>query len=168
MARAVSTTLTSATARSSTNPRYLVSVGFSSGTVYAATASADISWNGTTWVASGIEVTNVSPESVNLEFPNGTSDPWLSLILNDGQRGVVCEVYEWHQDTTASPQTDAVKLFSGILDEADIADERIRVSVIAAQEAKQFPPEDIDQPTFTYLPASGTLIAWANDKITVN
>ena len=168
MTRTISATLTSAIAKTSTHPRYLVSLAFSSGTVYAATAAANITWNGTTWVASGLEVSDVSPQSVRLEFPNGTADPWLSLILNDGQRGVVCEVYDWHEDTTASPTTDAVKVFSGILDEADIDDRRIRVSVIAAQEKKQFPPTDIDQPTFTYIPASGTVITWGNDKITVN
>lgn len=168
MSRTLSATLATAVSKTATQPKYLVDLGFTSGTVYAATWDSNISYGGNTYVASGIEVSRLDSAGATLEFPNGTADPWLSLILNDGTRGAAITIYLHYTDATASPTTDAIALFTGIMDEADIDDDRIRVKVIAASEQKTFPPNSIDQPTFTYLPASGTVIEWGNDKLVVN
>ena len=167
MSRTLPTTVASAVQLTATQPKYLLDLAFSSGTVYAATWGADVSYNGQTYVSSGLEVSRLNDSSATLKFPNGTSDPWLSLVLNDGTRGVAISIYSHQYDATASPQSDAVLVFTGIMDEADISDEDVTVKVIAASAAKRVPPTPIDQPTFTYLPQAGTVISWGNDKLTV-
>jgi len=171
--RTLSATVTSAIAQTTTQPKYLVMLGFTSGTVYAATWDTDVAWGiglspEPTWLSSGIEVSNLNTNGAQLVMPNGDADPWLSLVLNDGTRNAAVSIYQHVYNVAASPQADAVLVFTGIMDEANIEDERILVSVIAQSQAKRFPPGLIDAPTFNYLPTAGTTITWGADKIVVN
>jgi hypothetical protein len=125
-------------------------------------------------------------------MPIGESDPWLSLVLNEGTRDRSILVYE-HQtifgtggvltDVDGNPlefvggddidlvggtqSSDAELIFSGIMDEAEITDE-LTVKVIESSHSKNFPPDSIDQPTFTHLLKPGDTIPWGSDVITVN
>lgn len=165
MSRTLSATLTSATAKDATQPIYLIEMGFTS-TQRCATYDADITWNGQTWSASGVQLSNLSSSGGKMTMPNGTGDPWLALVMGEGVRDKSISVYEHHTDTTASPQSDAQLIFSGLMDEVTLTD-TISVSIIEASRAKKFPALSVDQPTFTFFMPSGSEITWGNDTFTV-
>jgi hypothetical protein len=166
MSRSISATITAATAKTATKPIYLLRLGFDA-EVKAATWDQDITWNGETWIDSGIEVSSLKADKADIKFPNGTVDPWLSLVLNEGVLGRAVQIYEYHENTTSSPNKDAVLLFVGIMDDASISDNVISVNVIESSASKVFPNVVIDRPTFNYIPPAGTEIAWGPDKIIV-
>ena len=166
MARTLPTAVSSAIAKDATTPVYLLEMGFSS-TVRAATWDTAITWNSATWIASGIEVANLGDRGARVKFPNGKADPWLALVLNEGVRGRSISIYEHYTDSTSSPQTGAVLLFTGIMDELSIT-QGISLSIIESSQAKTFPPTSIDRPTYNYLLTTGTVLVWGPDKIVVN
>jgi len=165
MSRSVSSTISSAVAKEATAPVYLLAMGFAS-TVRVATWDSAISWDGQTWSASGARISNLSSNGCRLILPTGESDPWLALVLGEGTRDVSISIYEHHTDATASPTTDAVLVFSGTMDEATITD-NITIKVIESSRQKTFPPDSVDQPTFTHLLTSGDVITWGNNVTTV-
>ena len=132
----------------------------------AATWDTDITWSAEVWSASGIKVSNLSPVACTLEFPTGEDDPWLALVMADGVRGREVKIYQHYTDETASPQADAVLMFTGIMDEATITD-KIRVSVLEKSRTISFPPESVEQPKFNYLLKSGTVIPFNGKTIVV-
>ena len=166
MTRTLTTTQSAAIKKNATTPVYLLEMGFSS-TVRAATWDTAITWDTRTWIASGIEVANLGDKSARVKFPNGEADPWLALVLNEGVRGRSISIYEPHTDTTSSPQTGAVLLFTGIMDELTITKD-ISLTIIESSQAKTFPPTSIDRPTYNYLLTTGTVLVWGPDKIVVN
>ena len=164
--RTVPSTVSQAAAKDATQPVFLVRLSFATEN-RAATFDTNIAWNGETWVSSGIEVQNLTKAKCMLEFPIGASDPWLSLVLNDGTRGRAIQIYLHYTDDTLSPQADAVLLFTGVMDEAVITDV-IKLVCIESSQVKKFPPDSVDTPTFTNLLKSGDRIDWGIDAIVVN
>ena len=167
--RTVSATITSAVSKSATQPVYLVD--FTTGTSpnepaqwLCATWDTAISWNGSTWVASGANISNLTAGGCTFTLP--ASNAWLGAVLR-GVRGKPIRVYEHHTDSTVSPQADAVLLFSGIMDGLVLADD-IKISAIANSQSKGFPVTSIDRPTFTHLLKSGDRITWGADTVIVN
>jgi hypothetical protein len=63
--------------------------------------------------------------------------------------------------------SDAVLVFSGVMDEAQIAG-NIRVSMVESSQAKGFPPTNIDRPVYNYMLTSGQSVRWGNDTLVVN
>ena len=166
MPRTLPVPVAGAIVKDATTPVYLLEMGFSS-TVRAATWDTAISWNGLNWIASGIEVANLSDTQARLKFPNGKADPWLALVLNEGVRGRSISIYEHHTDLASSPQTGAVLLFTGIMDELSITQD-ISLTIIESSQAKTFPPTSIDRPIYNYLLTTGLVLVWGPDKIVVN
>jgi hypothetical protein len=166
MSRTLSSTVSTAITQNPTKPVYLLRIGFSLESL-ACTWGSNISWNSENWVASGIEVKNLTARGATLEFPNGEDDAWLALILNESTRDRPISIYEFHTDYSTSPHgTDAVLVFTGIMDEAEIT-ENIKVTVIESSQARQFPPDSIGPPVFNFLPVAGTRIVWGDDVIEV-
>jgi len=166
MSRTLSTTISNAVVLSQTAPVYLIQFGFDP-VVRAATWDTNIPWNGQTWTASGIEVSKLSQQGATITMPNGEDDPWLALVTGNGVRGSEISIYEHHTDTASSPQSDAVLIFTGIMDGVNISDE-IKLSVLGSAQARTFPPDSVDASVFTHLLTSGDQIEWANDTIVVN
>jgi len=164
--RTLTSTVAAASKKDATQPVYLLRLGFSVD-IEAATWDQDIIFDGQTWIKSGIEVKNLTLTGGSIEFPLTTDDIWLGLILNEGTRGRSVAIYLHYTDATLSPQSDADLIFTGIMDEAVLTD-KIRCPVIESSQAKQFPPDSIDQPLFNHLLPSGTRIAWQGDVIVVN
>lgn len=167
--RTVSATITSAVGQNTTRPVYLVQ--FTTGTSpnpsaqwRVATWDTAITWNGVSWAASGANVSSLTANGCT--FILQASDAWLGAVLR-GVRGKAISVYEHHTDSTASPQSDAVLLFSGIMDGIVLGND-IRISAVANQQAKGFPVTSIDRPTFNYLLKSGDRITWGADTVIVN
>ena len=121
-----------------------------------ATWDSNISWDGQTWVASGIAVRRLTSDGGTLEFPNGTTDPWLSLVLNEGPRDRAITIYKYYFDFLASPQVDDAELvFTGFMDQATITPEKISMRLIERAQYQAFPFTSIDRPTYTHLLQAG-------------
>jgi len=164
--RSLSPTVAAASKKDATQPIYLLRLGFSAD-IEAATWDQDISWDGQTWIASGIEVKNLTLTGGSIEFPLSTDDIWLGLILDEGTRDRSVDIYAHYTDAALSPQTDADLIFTGVLDEPVFTD-KIRCTVIESSQAKKFPPDSIDIDVFTHLLPSGTRIDWQGETIVVN
>lgn len=166
MSRALSATITAAIAQTDTKPIYLVQIGWST-VRRLATWDANISWNAQTWVASGIEVSDIDADGGTLRFPIDDNENFLTLIDTEGQNGITVSVWEYQTDFTASPiASDAVLIFSGVMDDATIGKD-IRVGLIEDKKYKAFPPKSITQDVFTHLLPIGTVLIWRDTVITV-
>jgi len=166
MARTLPSAVSAAVASPNTQPIYLVEMGWSA-TTYSATWNAAITWNGETWAASGIAVSRVSSSRATIELPNGDADAWAALVLGETPRGRTINIYEYHTDKTVSPHAaDAVQIFGGVMDEADIADV-ISVECIPAPRVRQFPHTSIDPSTYNYLLTPGQVIRSGGQTVTV-
>lgn len=166
MSRTLSATVSAAVAEETTQPVYLIDMAWDT-PVKAATWDTNISWNGDTWIASGLHVTGLSANGGSLIMPKGDSDPWLALVMGEIPRNRTISVYEYHTDFTVSPNvSDAQLLFSGYMDGAVIGTS-IRVTLIESAIKKAFPPTDIDRPIYTHLLSSGTVLRYGNDVVTV-
>lgn len=167
MSRTLPSTVTSAVASDQTRPVYLIQMALTN-TTRAATWDVNISWNGLTWTSSGIEVSNISAAGARLKIAIDDDEPWISRVLDydKGVRGRQILIYEHHTDTTASPQADAVLIFSGIMDDVSVSDD-ISITCVDDSQSKGFPPASIDRPKYNYLLEPGTRIRWGPDEYVV-
>jgi len=165
MARVTNPTIISAVAQLDTAPKYLIRMAWDAENRIA-TWGASVSWNGETWVTSGAKIRGLSSAGGSLVLPNGDGDPWASLVLNDGQQGRAISIYEHHTDLAASPQTDAVRVFAGEMDQAKIGKE-VTITFIAAAVVARFPHTALDETVYPYLLKAGTVIRLGIDKIKV-
>ena len=106
MTRTVAATTTAAVSQETTQPIYLIRMGWDVQSPdverRVATWDTDISWNSETWTASGAKVQTLNAIGGSLMLPNGEADPWLDLVVNQGQRGKTLQIYEY-QTSTGSP-----------------------------------------------------------------
>lgn len=167
MTRTVPANVTAAIANETTKPVYLIRMGWDV-EVRAATWAASISWNAETWVASGINIRTLDMSGGLMEMPVGDSDPWMALALGEIPRERAIQIYEYHTNLAVSPMvSDAVLVFAGVMDEMTLTD-KLSIRLIEGATNKAFPFTNIDRPTYTYLLAAGTRLAWGTDVITVN
>ena len=164
--RTLPSTITTAVAKDFTSPLYLVRINFGAAENKIACWDTDITWNGETWLSSGVEVSNLTKTGGALLFP--ANDSWLGIFLGAAStvRGAPISVYQHYTDATASPQADAVLIFTGVLDQTVMTDS-IRVTVVESSQAKGFPAKSIDVPEFNYLLKSGDRFEWAGDTVVV-
>jgi len=173
MTRTLSSTSQSAIALDHTRPIYLVYMAWDTASPLptyrrVATWGANISWSSQTWIASGVEVQGISASGGRIELPMGDDDPWLNLVQTQIPRGREIIVYEYHTNFGGSPiASDAVQVFSGVMDDADIRYNRITIGLIESATNKSFPPTSIGPPTYNFILAPGTRIFWGNDIVTV-
>ena len=167
MTRTVSATISTAVAQPVTKPIHLIRMGWGT-EVRAATWGQNISWNSETWTASGLEVTGLDANGGTLTMPASLSDPWLALVVGEKPINRTIQIYEHHTNMTVSPHvSDAVLVFSGYMDEAQIG-QNIRVTLIEGTQRKGFPAGRIDRPTYNYLLPPGSRIQWGYDIVMVN
>ena len=170
MSRTLPATVSTAIAKAATRPawllRFSVSTASPIGETLAATWDSNISWNGETWLASGVEVRNLTRTRATVELPLGSGDPWLNLINTQGLRGKQLQIYEHYTDETQSPQAGAVLMFTGIMDTVTMAN-KATVQVVEISQAIQYPLESVTTDKFTFLLKTGTSIEWSGDTIVV-
>jgi len=168
MSRTLPATVSTAITKDATRPAYLVRFSVSTdspiGETLAATWSSNILWNGETWLASGVEVRNLSRARATVELPLGDTDPWLNLINTQVLRGKQIQIYEHYTDETQSPQAGAVLMFTGLMDSVTLAD-KATVQVTEISRAIQFPLESVTTDKFTFLLQPGTIIEWSGNTI---
>ena len=168
--RTLPTTVTTSITQDATRPAYLLRLGFSNSSpmteTLAATWDSNIIWNGETWLASGVQVKNLTRTSVSLEFPLGENDPWLDIIKVSGTRGRSIKIYQHYTDLTASPQAGAVFMFTGIMDQESM-EGSIKVSAQEKSRVTSFPPESVGPDKFNFLLKSGEVIDWNGTTLKV-
>jgi hypothetical protein len=171
LTRDVSAPFATAVVLTVTRPIYLVHMiwgGSPADVVRVATWDTNISWNSLTWLASGVEVENMSLSGGVMILPNGDDDPWRDRVMEDGTRDRTIEVFEYHTDFSASPRvSDAELIFSGIMDESVISHREIRVSLIEGRSNKGFPQTSIGPPDYNHLLPIGARLMWGPDIATV-
>ena len=166
MTRSVSATISTAVDQPVTKPVYLIRMGWAV-EERAATWDVNILWDAETWEASGISVSNLDSDGGTMRLPLGDDDPWLDLIVAEGQLNIAVEIYEHQTNYTVSPnESDAVLIFSGIMDECSIRND-IKIKLIEDKKHKAFPPTSIEPGTYNYLLQSGTVLIWRDTIITV-
>lgn len=165
-----SDTIESAVALDATQPVYLIYMAWASTSpdfTRICTNATAITWGGYAWRASGARVSGLSMNGGTLELPNGSDDPWLGLIGSDGARGRAITVYEHHTNAADSPQTDAVELFGGVMDDVEISRRGIRIGLIESARNKSFPHTSIDPAVYSWLLTHGDRIYWGPDVVMV-
>lgn len=173
MTRSISSTSQAATSQHHTRPIYLIYMGWDVASplptyLRIATWDTAIPWDSESWVASGAEIQGISANGGRLELPMGDDDPWLGLVQTQRARGRAITVYEYHTDFTVSPHaSDAVQVFSGVMDGAEISPDKIRISLIESATNKVFPPTSLGPPTYNHLPPKGLRVFWGPDIVTV-
>lgn len=170
MPRTLSTTLQNATQRDDTLPIGLIRMGWATER-RVATWDRDIDWDSETWSASGAAIEGeIGPDGGTLLLPIGEDDPWLALEAGEVARGRSIEVYAYYTDPDASPlESDAVLIFSGIMDEANVTGEGgISIRLIESRQAKFFPFNSIGPPVFNHLLGEGTRLQYGPDYVVVN
>jgi hypothetical protein len=170
MTRTVSATISAAVAENTTQPIYLIRMGWTAASPdinrRIATWGADLSWNSETWEASGADVKRLNAGGGTLTLPNGDNDPWLALVTAQIPKGRTIDVYEYHTDFTASPITsDATILLSGVMEDCEITQEVITISFIEGLLNKSFPISSIDPTVYTNLISAGNRIYWGPDIV---
>lgn len=157
MPRTLSGTITTQVALPVTSPGYLIYLGFTPVLRYATRAT--ISYGGFTWTAGvGIGVSSVTDNEAVITMRNHDNSA-SALVLNYTLANVLCDVYMEYG-------SDAVLLFSGTLDSADIA-ERVTLRARATTLAKKAPNTFISYPTFNHMVPRGTRIQWGLNALTL-
>ena len=165
MARTTNATIVSAVGKDSTAPKYLIQMDWSTVTRIA-TWETNISWGGETWTASGAKIRGLKTTGGTLALPNDDDDGWAALVLSEGQQGITISIYEHHTDISVSPQTDAILVFTGEMDQATIGRE-VMITFIASSEVMKFPHTKIDDSIYTHLPRSGQVIESGSSKLVI-
>ena len=100
-------------------------------------------------------------------LPNGEADPWLDLIVNQGQRGKTLQIYEYQTSTGSPAGSNAEELFQGTMDASQISNKGIKITFISELLSKSFPHTTISNEAYPYLLTTGARIYWGPDVIRV-
>lgn len=171
MTRTVPPKVAAAIAQDVTKPRYLIRMGWDIQSPDVerriATWDQNISWNSETWTASGAEVRGLTVNGGELILPNGTTDPWVTLVMDQIPRGRSIDIYEYHTSTASPSGSDAVHIFSGYMDEAVVDLTRISIRLIEGLLNKRFPPTSVNSTDFPYLLIGGDRLYWGPDVVLI-
>lgn len=160
--RTLSTPTQTEIAKTYTDPGYLVEIAFS--TVVRLSSRADVSWNGSTWLASNVRVDGLSSDGQGAQtgvLTLGNADNVFgALVLNEGVAGRAIKVWKFYDGATAA--ADPVQVFSGWGDEAEIGLTEVRISLVSESlESLSSPRNFINKANgFNHLPPAGTIINW--------
>lgn len=148
-----------------TSPIYLIEMGWETGSIdppymRIATWGSDITWDSLVWAASGARVQGLTVNGGQLVLPNGEDDPWLALVTEEIPRGRDITIYEYHD-------SDAVEIFSGIMDEAVLDARQISIRIIEGLLNKRFPPRSFNTAEFPMLLTGGDRLYWGPDIVLI-
>ena len=162
MTRDVPVAVAAAIAEEATQPVYLIWMDWddTSSPERIAAWGQDIDWDSMTWAASGAEVRGLSVNGGELVLPNGEDDPWLALVMAQTPRGRAIDIYEYHV-------SDAVHIFSGLMDSANINHIQISIGLIEGLRTKKFPPGSINSTDFPHLLSGGDRLFWGIDTVLI-
>ena len=165
MSRESNTTVTSAVSKDHTAPKYLIQMGWSTETRIA-TWESNITWAGETWTGSGARIRGLKTTGGTLILPNDDDDGWAALVLSEGQQGRTISIYEHHTDISVSPQSDALLIFSGEMDQATIGRE-VMITFIASSRVMRFPHTKVNTSVYTHLLRKGQVIESGSSTLVI-
>lgn len=160
MSRPVSTIISNAVAREDTDPVYLIRMAWDD-EVRIATWAEDIDWDSEMWTASGASVNGIGQAGGMLVLP--MDDEWIALVIGEGPRGRVIQVYEHH---TIDGDADAELLFTGTMDSMSMDEDGIQIALIEGPENKGFPSTSLGPPDYNFLIPKGKRLFWSQDTLT--
>lgn len=168
--RALTSAINTATSTTVTTPAYLVEIGFS--VVLRLSSRNDQSWGGQTWTGgrigkvSGLSWDGKGQQSGALEIINSDL-AYSALVLNEGVADRPVRIWKFYGDNPAA--SDPVAVFDGVADEAEISQDRVRIT-LAGENAQTLssPRRFIGAATgFNHLAPAGTKITWNNEIYTL-
>ena len=145
-----------------TRPGYLVELGYS--TTLRLSTMGDISYGGHTWLAADVRVAGIGADgkgsnAARLTLGN-TDGAYGVLVLGEGAADIPVTIYAAYAGATA----DAVQLFAGVTDGADINERTVTLNLAAQQNRTLYCPRVfIAKPTFNHLQPPRTVVTWGNE-----
>jgi hypothetical protein len=144
-----------------TTPGYLVEIAFS--TVLRLSSRGDQTWGGYTWTGgrlgktSGLTADARGEQRGRVELINSDL-AYSALVLSEGVSDRRCRIWQFYGDNPA----DATLVLDGVVDDADIAPDRVTLSIVGESlRTAMFPRRIIGPGTgFNHLRPSGTKITW--------
>lgn len=160
--RTLSTPTQTEVDKTSTSPGYLVEIGFS--TTVRISSRADVSWNGSTWLASDVQIEGIGSDGQGSQTGSltlgNTDNVFGALVLNEGVAGRAIKIWAFYEGAIAA--ADPVQVFSGWGDEAEIGLTEVRISLVSESLQSLISPRRFINKAsgFNHLPSAGTIINW--------
>lgn len=162
--RSLSTVTDAATQATVTTPAYLVEIVWS--TIIRLSTRGDQSWGGQAW--SGGRLGKVQPGADRGRIELINSDlAYSALVLNEGAADIGCRVWAFYGDNPAVD--DPVLVFDGVTDGADIAPDRVTLTLAPERARTLYSPRRFIGPAtgFNHLRPSGSRLTWGGQTITL-
>lgn len=150
-----------------TRPGYLVEIGYN--TVLRLSTLGDISYGGYTWASFDVRVSGIGSDgsassSARLALGN-TDGAFGALVFNEGAADIPVVIYACY----AGASSDAVQVFSGVTNGADITEKSVTFQLDAQRNKTLYSPRVfISKPTFNFLQPAGTKIAWGGETFVLD
>lgn len=152
-----------ATEQPITTPGFLVEIAWP--TIVRLSSRAAVSWGGQAWLSGRLGKVQAK-DGGTLELMNG-DNAYSALVLNDGAADIGVRVWTFYTDTPA--EDDPVLVFQGVADGADLAQDRVRLTLAAENARTLFSPRRFINRAagFNHLRPAGTKITWGGQTITL-
>lgn len=160
--KALTPALIAELALSVTRPGYLVELGFSA--TLRLSTMGDISYGGQNWAAADVRISGLGADgkgsnTARLTLGN-TDGAYGALVLNEGAADIPVTIYACYAGASA----DAVQLFAGVADGADISEQTVTLTLAAQRNKTLYCPRVfIAKPAFNHLQPAGTKIVWGTE-----
>lgn len=162
--RNLSTATDAATQATVTTPAYLVEIVWSS--IVRLSSRGDQSWGGHTWTGGRLGKVQAGGDKGRIELINSDL-AYSALVLNEGAADIGCRVWAFYGD---NPDTDdPVLIFDGVTDGADIAIDRVTITLAQERHRTLYSPRRFIGPSsgFNHLRPAGTKLTWGGQTITL-
>lgn len=152
-------------ARGITRPRYLIELVMENVT-YRWSSGSEATWNGQLWTQNGAQVDDLravagGAQEGRISLPNHDNAA-SALVLSDGINGRACRIWQIYGDGPFATD-DAVLLFEGVCDGAELAIERVSIDLTSAGRVNELSPRLYWDMACTHIPPAGTVISWGGE-----
>lgn len=167
--RTLSTTTNTEVSKTITRPILLVEISFP--IAYRWATLGDVTWNGYTWTSNGVrveDIRNLAGGGVEgrISIPNHDNAA-SALVLGNSIADTPCVIWHLYGDGPYAV-ADAVELFRGVLDGAEIGLDRVSIGLTSTGRVNEVSPRlFIAPPICNKLPPRGTVLAWAGERYTL-
>jgi len=150
-----------------TRPGYLIELGYSTPirlSTIGSVSYATYNWTSADAKVSGIKQDGKGNNSASLTLGN-TDNFYSALILNEGASDIPVSIYAVY----AGAHGDAVQVFSGVADGAEIATDNVTMTLVAQANKTLFCPRVfISTPVFNFLQPEGTIIMYNGERFSLD
>lgn len=141
-----------------TEPVYLIEI--LTDTPFYWTTSAQVTWDGKTWLPSAARVEQISEQGARVQLRND-NNTGSSLVLNNTLRDKGCRIYLYYNGY-------AKEQFRGYCSDSSVSLMSVAIDMLPQRTANALiPRKRIAAPTFTNLPKLGEVIRWGTEYFKV-